>query len=141
MRHASPETWRDDGPAPAPRSPDRTARGLAAWLVVFDHIRLSLTALLPGPVIAVLAKGYLAVDLFFMLSGFVLWLTYGERLARRDAAAIGNFWLAPHCAHLAGRMRPAPTGFIALSASPAPHREQKTGPSDPFAEAPAPHRA
>ncbi len=42
-------------------------RGLAAWLVVLYHIRLSLTALLPGEVIVALAKGYLAVDLFFML--------------------------------------------------------------------------
>ncbi|MFN5779758.1 MAG: acyltransferase, partial [Novosphingobium sp.] len=48
-------------------------RGLAAWLVVLYHIRLSLTALLPGEVIVALAKGYLAVDLFFMLSGFVIW--------------------------------------------------------------------
>ncbi|MBX9664154.1 acyltransferase [Novosphingobium sp.] len=67
-------------------------RGLAAWLVVFYHIRLSLTALLPAPVIAMLAKGYLAVDLFFMLSGFVLWLTYGARLARFEPADIGAFW-------------------------------------------------
>ncbi|WP_298172582.1 acyltransferase [Novosphingobium sp.] len=67
-------------------------RGLAAWLVVFYHIRLSLAAILPAPVIAVLAKGYLAVDLFFMLSGFVLWLTYGARLARFEPAEIGAFW-------------------------------------------------
>lgn len=55
-------------------------RGLAAWLVVLYHIRLSLTALLPGEVIAALAKGYLAVDLFFMLSGFVIWYNYADRL-------------------------------------------------------------
>lgn len=67
-------------------------RGLAAWLVVFYHIRLSLTSLLPAPVITFLAKGYLAVDLFFMLSGFVLWLTYGPRLARFEPGVIGNFW-------------------------------------------------
>lgn len=67
-------------------------RGIAAWLVVFYHIRLSLAGLLPAPVIAVLAKGYLAVDLFFMLSGFVLWLTYGPRLARGEPAVIGGFW-------------------------------------------------
>ena len=42
-------------------------RGLAAWLVVLYHIRQSFTASLPGSVIAVLAKGYLAVDLFFVL--------------------------------------------------------------------------
>ena len=55
-------------------------RGLAAWLVVLYHLRLSLTALLPHSVIAVFAKGYLAVDLFFMLSGFVIWYNYADRL-------------------------------------------------------------
>lgn len=55
-------------------------RGIAAWLVVLYHIRQSLTALLPGEVIAGLAKGYLAVDLFFMLSGFVIWYNYADRL-------------------------------------------------------------
>lgn len=55
-------------------------RGIAAWLVVLYHIRLSLNALLPGEVIAALAKGYLAVDLFFMLSGFVIWYNYADRL-------------------------------------------------------------
>ncbi|AWW73389.1 acyltransferase [Erythrobacter sp. KY5] len=54
-------------------------RGLAAWFVVLYHIRFSLTAILPGEVIAIFAKGYLAVDLFFMLSGFVMWLSYGEK--------------------------------------------------------------
>ncbi|OYU33248.1 acyltransferase [Novosphingobium sp. PASSN1] len=67
-------------------------RGLAAWLVVLYHIRLSLAGLLPAPVIDGLAKGYLAVDLFFMLSGFVLWLTYGTRLAGGEPAALGQFW-------------------------------------------------
>lgn len=55
-------------------------RGIAAWLVVLYHIRLSLADLLPGEVIAVLAKGYLAVDLFFILSGFVIWYNYAGRL-------------------------------------------------------------
>jgi peptidoglycan/LPS O-acetylase OafA/YrhL len=55
-------------------------RGIAAWFVVFYHIRLSLAASLPPEAIAVFAKGYLAVDLFFMLSGFVLWLNYSARI-------------------------------------------------------------
>lgn len=55
-------------------------RGIAAWGVVLYHIRLSLTALLPEPVIAALGKGYLAVDLFFILSGFVIWYNYAARL-------------------------------------------------------------
>ena len=41
--------------------------GLAAWLVVFYHIRLALPDSVPPGVIAVLAKGYLAVapDIFW----------------------------------------------------------------------------
>ena len=108
-------------------------RGLAAWLVVFYHIRLSLTALLPGPVIAVLAKGYLAVDLFFMLSGFVLWLTYGERLARCDAAAIGNFWWR-RIARIWPLHAAVLTGFIALAVLLALTGRDRSG--YPFAELP-----
>ena len=68
-------------------------RGLAAWFVVFYHIRLSLVTVLPPPVIAFLAKGYLAVDLFFILSGFVMWYTYADRLRREGKpAAIGFLW-------------------------------------------------
>lgn len=66
-------------------------RGLAAWLVVFFHIRLSLQLLLPDRAIAALAKGYLAVDLFFVLSGFVLWYNYGERLRAGGWQAAGPF--------------------------------------------------
>jgi peptidoglycan/LPS O-acetylase OafA/YrhL len=65
-------------------------RGVAAWLVVFYHARLALAPHLPAQVSALLRHGYLAVDLFFMLSGFVLWLNYGDRL-RRD-----GFRVVPH---------------------------------------------
>ena len=67
-------------------------RGLAAWYIVYFHLRLSLTDLLPSPVITALARGYLAVDLFFMLSGFVMWLNYAERLQSLNRSAIGRFW-------------------------------------------------
>ncbi len=67
-------------------------RGIAAWLVVLFHIRLSMAQLVPGTAIAVLGKGYLAVDLFFMLSGFVIWLNYGQRFRDRGVAEIRHFW-------------------------------------------------
>lgn len=67
-------------------------RGLAAWMVVFYHARLSLTDWMPEPAIAVAAKGYLAVDLFFMLSGFVMWLNYGARLRAEGVAGAPAFW-------------------------------------------------
>lgn len=56
-----------------------SARGVAAWLVVFYHIRQSLPPV-PAPVMAVIDKGYLAVDFFFLLSGFVIALAWRDRL-------------------------------------------------------------
>ena len=55
------------------------ARGIAAWAVVLYHLRLSIAGL-PAPAVAALGKGYLAVDFFFLLSGFVIWLAWHERL-------------------------------------------------------------
>lgn len=66
------------------------ARGIAAWMVVLFHLRRSLSGL-PDPVMAVLAKGYLAVDFFFLLSGFVIWLAWNDRFRRDGIAAIGPF--------------------------------------------------
>ncbi|MCJ8159365.1 acyltransferase [Sphingomonas sp. LaA6.9] len=68
-------------------------RGIAAWFVVLYHVRSGMGGYLAEPIMSVLAKGYLAVDLFFMLSGFVLWLNYAEPLrARGLAAAPGFYW-------------------------------------------------
>ena len=66
-------------------------RGIAAWLVVLYHIRLSLVELFPKAAIDVFAKGYLAVDLFFVLSGFVLWCNYAERFNRGGLAETARF--------------------------------------------------
>jgi peptidoglycan/LPS O-acetylase OafA/YrhL len=66
-------------------------RGIAAWLVVLFHVRLTATAALPPAAIHMLGKGYLAVDLFFMLSGFVLYLNYADRLRERAPGAVASF--------------------------------------------------
>src|ERR1700761_1914630 len=47
-------------------------RGIAALAVVLYHLPLPLHALAP--------RGYLAVDLFFLMSGFVVAAAYEERL-------------------------------------------------------------
>ncbi len=67
-----------------------SVRGIAAWLVVFFHLRRSI-ADLPDAAMTVLSKGYLAVDFFFLLSGFVIWLSYGERIRERGFGAVPEF--------------------------------------------------
>lgn len=69
------------------------ARGLAAWLVVLYHIRSGFTDAVPASLIDIFAKGYLAVDLFFVLSGFVMWLNYGAKFAARGWRAAPDFLL------------------------------------------------
>lgn len=66
-------------------------RGLAAWFVVLYHIRVGALPYLPAEASFVLSKGYLAVDLFFMLSGFVLWLNYSTRLRRDGLGAVPKY--------------------------------------------------
>ncbi|WP_010544284.1 acyltransferase family protein [Sphingomonas elodea] len=70
--------------------PLTAARGIAAWWVVLYHLRGALEDV-PAVIEAVLAKGYLAVDFFFLLSGFVLALRHGERLRAGGLAAIPDF--------------------------------------------------
>ncbi|SFO21228.1 acyltransferase [Sphingomonas sp. OK281] len=65
-------------------------RGIAAWFVVLYHIRLSVAGL-HGGLRDVFAKGYLAVDFFFLLSGFVIWLTWSDRLRTGGWACIPRF--------------------------------------------------
>ena len=62
-------------------------RGIAAWWVVLFHLRAFLAPWLPGWALAGLAAGNLAVDFFFVLSGFVIYLNYAGRLEGRGATA------------------------------------------------------
>jgi peptidoglycan/LPS O-acetylase OafA/YrhL len=51
-------------------------RGIAALLVVFYHVRHLIIDILPPPIYKVVSSSYLAVDFFFVLSGFILCWKY-----------------------------------------------------------------
>jgi len=53
-------------------------RGIAAWWVVLYHFDTYLLPFVPHAVFQLIARGYVAVDLFFCLSGFVIFLNYGK---------------------------------------------------------------
>jgi peptidoglycan/LPS O-acetylase OafA/YrhL len=81
--------------APDARTPEllplTAIRGLAAWWVVLFHLRHLMAPSAPAWVIATLAHGNLAVDLFFILSGFVMALNYGDRVAGGGWRGYGDF--------------------------------------------------
>ena len=80
------------GPRPPQIDQLTGLRGIAAWFVVIYHMRLACETILPPFALDIFAKGYLAVDLFFMLSGFVMWLNYGEKLRTGGLARAPAFW-------------------------------------------------
>ena len=68
-------------------------RGLAAWWVVCYHFRDALGLPADSPLLLFLVHGYLAVDFFFVLSGFVIFLSYHEALTRISWHAWHQFML------------------------------------------------
>lgn len=91
---------RPDAPTPAAvaaRRPLITAltglRAVAAVWVVLFHYRSDVLALAPSlrPVAPLLDAGYLGVDVFFALSGFVLAYNYAESMGRWGTAATRGF--------------------------------------------------
>jgi peptidoglycan/LPS O-acetylase OafA/YrhL len=70
-------------------------RGIAAlWVVVYHFGDQYLPALRPEQLGHLVGKGYLAVDLFFMLSGFVLTHVYHADFARFDPRRYRDFLAA-----------------------------------------------
>lgn len=65
-------------------------RGVAALLVVFYHIFEGLSFAAGGTLITNINHGYLAVDFFFILSGFVIGYAYDDRWKRN--MTLGNFF-------------------------------------------------
>ena len=65
-------------------------RGIAAVFVMVYHLRIY--ALFSGGLAVALRHGYLSVDMFFVLSGFVMALSYGEKFRRgATAGSYGRF--------------------------------------------------
>lgn len=67
-------------------------RGIAAWWVVFYHFQGIMAHHTPSWVLKVFSNGYLAVDLFFILSGFVLFLTYYEQIIHLNKSNFIEFY-------------------------------------------------
>ena len=57
-------------------------RGIAAILVVIFHFEIVLVLFLPREVSRFFSKCYLMVDLFFIMSGFIIYHVYGEFFKR-----------------------------------------------------------
>jgi peptidoglycan/LPS O-acetylase OafA/YrhL len=55
-------------------------RGIAATMVMFYHFNAS--HLFTGSISSILGHGYLMVDIFLVLSGFIITMTYGERFSQ-----------------------------------------------------------
>jgi peptidoglycan/LPS O-acetylase OafA/YrhL len=53
-------------------------RGIAALLVVIFHFEIVLVLFLPREISRLFSKCYLMVDLFFIMSGFIIYHVYGE---------------------------------------------------------------
>lgn len=65
-------------------------RGVAALLVVFYHIFEGFSFAAGGTLITTINHGYLAVDFFFILSGFVIGYAYDDRWNKN--LTLGNFF-------------------------------------------------
>jgi peptidoglycan/LPS O-acetylase OafA/YrhL len=70
-------------------------RGIAAlWVVLYHYGIRYFPAIQPGAAAQIIEKGYLAVDLFFLLSGFVLAHVYMDQFAAGRSSAAWPFFRA-----------------------------------------------
>jgi peptidoglycan/LPS O-acetylase OafA/YrhL len=85
-------------------------RGIAAMVVVLFHSSNLAFNVAGGGQPWIWRRGYLAVDLFFLLSGFILAHVYGRRVAEKKSwNTIGRFFWARFC-----RIYPASLFTIAI---------------------------
>jgi len=67
-------------------------RGIAALWVVLYHIKIYLIDFIPLSAVQFISKGYLAVDFFFVLSGFIIAMSYQNKINLLDSATITVFF-------------------------------------------------
>ena len=67
-------------------------RGICAWWVVLYHSLGLMDDSVPLRVKTFIAHGYLAVDLFFLLSGFVIFLSYHAALSKNFPHSVRKFY-------------------------------------------------
>lgn len=68
-------------------------RGLAAWWVVIYHFRDPIAPYVSPLFFRFIELGYLAVDLFFILSGFVIYLNYHQDFESLTIANLKKFFI------------------------------------------------
>lgn len=66
-------------------------RGIAAWWVVIYHFREALGLQSGSHLLNAIDKGYLAVDFFFILSGFVIFINYHSSFAHPSFQSLREF--------------------------------------------------
>ena len=66
-------------------------RGVAAMAVVMQHFSATAQRHAAHPIPSLVPHGYMAVDLFFVLSGFIMAHTYAPDFALRGVAAMPDF--------------------------------------------------
>lgn len=69
-----------------------SARGIAAWLVVLLHSMAMMPASTPEAAIKVIMHGYLAVDFFFVLSGFIIFINYYTKFDENFREKVFTFY-------------------------------------------------
>ena len=75
-------------------------RGIAAILVVIFHFEIVLVLFLPREISRLFSKCYLMVDLFFIMSGFIIYHVYGEFFKRNIHTATFNKYIRARLARV-----------------------------------------
>ena len=82
-------------------------RGIAAMMVVMQHFSATAQLQATGDIPSLMPHGYMAVSLFFVLSGFIMAYTYGADFVSRGMLAMPSFLMKR-----VGRILPLNTAVV-----------------------------